>query len=117
MTTSRASSVAPASSSHRLSLPPTAFSKLSFPCSNTEPPEPIPEQSSNPLPLPPKDRKSSVTSGKRHVRKNPLIMTSGAAASMARRFDETEPMGEPEGPPTTAHLTRPKNTLKDLQQL
>ena len=112
--TSRASSVAPtSSSSHRLSLPPTAFSKLSFP-STADPPEPIPEQSGNPLPLPPKDRKSSVTSGKRHVRKNPLIMTSGAAASMARRFDETEPMGEPEGPPTTAHLTRPKDTQKDF---
>ena len=112
--TSRASSVAPtSSSSHRLSLPPTAFSKLSFP-STADPPEPIPEQSGNPLPLPPKDRKSSVTSGKRHVRKNPLIMTSGAAASMARRFDETEPMGEPEEPPTTAHLTRPKDTQKDF---
>ena len=112
-TTSRASSVAPASSSHRLSLPPTAFSKLSFSSSNTDPPEPILEQSSNPLPLPPKDRKSSVTSGKRHVRKNPLIMTSGAAASMARRFDETEPTCDPDQPSAT-NFNRSKDTQKEF---
>ena len=32
-----------------------------------------------------------MTTGKRHVRKNPLILTSGAAASMARRFETEEP--------------------------
>ena len=42
----------------------------------------------NPLPLPPKDRKSSVTSGgKRHTRKNPLIIPTGMAANMARRAE------------------------------
>jgi len=44
----------------------------------------------NPLPLPPKDRKSSVTSGKRHIRKNPLIIPGGAAASMLRRVESED---------------------------
>lgn len=106
---SRASTITPHSSSHRLSLPPTAFSKFSLP-SHSEPPDSIPEQS-NPLPLPPKDRKGSVTSGKRHVRKNPLIMTSGAAASMARRLGE-DGDEDVERPPSSN--LRAKNTQKDL---
>jgi hypothetical protein len=82
-----------AAASHRLSLPPSAsaFSRLAEHCVEeggaggaAAPP--------NPLPLPPKDRKSSVTAGKRHVRKNPLIIPSGAAASMARRAEDSTGM-------------------------
>ena len=104
-------SPSPHASSHRLSLPPTsaplqpqsqvysgAHRKQSYDqerdvynqhsSSNLD--EPV-----NPLPLPPKDRKSSVTSGgKRHTRKNPLIIPSGIAANMARRAElsEDEPL-------------------------
>merc|ERR1719481_2076716 len=59
------------SSSHnRLSLPPSSnifsFSKLSIPQS-TDSDSTQEGAAANPLPLPPKDRKSSVTSGKRHI--------------------------------------------------
>ena len=94
---------------NRLSLPPTS-SHLPQSFSSYNPPDPdhhIPshtkpellplphttssEEPINPLPLPPKDRKSSVTSGgKRHTRKNPLIIPSGMAASMARRAEATD---------------------------
>jgi len=99
--------------SNRLSLPPSSsiFSsaKVSL-SSQTLDPDPLPSQGfsndpPNPIPLPPKEGKSHVTVGKRHIRKNPLILTSGAAASMARRFEtEAEP-----GPPPTAPV-RTKNT-------
>jgi hypothetical protein len=77
---------------HRLSLPPSAaaFTKLELHQSIDNSSNSITEPAAaNPLPLPPKDRKSSVTAGgKRHVRKNPLIIPSGAAASMARRAED-----------------------------
>ena len=81
-----------AAASHRLSLPPTAsaFSRLAEHC--VEEGGAGGAAASNPLPLPPKDRKSSVTAGKRHVRKNPLIIPSGAAASMARRAEDSTGM-------------------------
>jgi hypothetical protein len=40
-------------------------------------------------------------------------MTSGAAASMARRFDETEPTCDPDQP-SSATCTRPKDTQKEF---
>ncbi len=78
-----------AAANHRLSLPPSAsaFSRLAEHC--VEEGGAGGAAASNPLPLPPKDRKSSVTAGKRHVRKNPLIIPSGAAASMARRAEDS----------------------------
>ena len=85
LTTTKTFSAPPAAASHhRLSLPPSAgafvkLEHLSDSCTL---------ELANPLPLPPKDRKSSVTAGKRHVRKNPLIISSGAAASMARRAED-----------------------------
>ena len=91
------SAPSPAQSFHRLSLPPTAsiFSQISTAPeptapSSVYPPDPPPTEDafSNPLPLPPKDRKSSVTAGKRHIRKNPLIIPSGASASMVRRVED-----------------------------
>jgi len=84
-----------ASSSHRLSLPPTSsvfsHSKVSLVSQTLEKEtNNISEEISNPIPLPPKEGKSHVTTGKRHVRKNPLILTSGAAANMARRFEHED---------------------------
>jgi hypothetical protein len=86
-------------SHHRLSLPPSAaaFTKLELLPSvdNAGGGTAMQEQAgmeaaANPLPLPPKERKSSVrVGGKRHVRKNPLIIPSGAAASMARRAEDS----------------------------
>merc|ERR1719158_2038036 len=121
-TTSRSStSTLTSTSSHRLSLPPTAFSKFSFPHAIEPVDPPIPEVSNNPLPLPPKDRKSSVTSGKRHVRKNPLIMTSGAAASMARRFEteeNTAARAENDAAPShSMHTQKTKNTHKQFSPM
>merc|ERR1719400_46112 len=81
--------------SHRLSLPPSSsvftFNKPTTLPSLSSDVDISETESSNPLPLPPKEGKSHVTTGKRHVRKNPLILTSGAAASMARRFETEEP--------------------------
>ena len=100
--------------SNRLSLPPTSsiFSsaKVSL-SSQTLDRDPLPSQGfsndpPNPIPLPPKEGKSHVTVGKRHIRKNPLILTSGAAASMARRFESDE---SGSGPPPAAPV-RTKNT-------
>ena len=97
MTTSYSAKNSPnPSSQHRLSLPPTSapvgmsqssHRKQSYDVDthNSQVDEPV-----NLLPLPPKDRKSSVTSGKRHTRKNPLIIPSGIAANMARRAELTE---------------------------
>jgi len=83
-----------ASSTHRLSLPPTSsvfsHSKVSLMSQTLEKENNISEEISNPIPLPPKEGKSHVTTGKRHVRKNPLILTSGAAANMARRFENED---------------------------
>ena len=100
-------------SNNRLSLPPSSsiFSsaKVSL-SSQTLDRDPLPSQvstdPSNPIPLPPKEGKSHVTTGKRHVRKNPLILTSGAAASMARRFETEE---SSTGSPPSAPL-KTKNT-------
>ena len=81
--------------SHRLSLPPSSsvftFNKPPLPCLSSDLDLSTEPDNSNPLPLPPKEGKSLVTTGKRHVRKNPLILTSGAAANMARRFETDEP--------------------------
>jgi len=84
------------SSSHRLSLPPSAstFSRLADHGAESGEEDGAGGAAPNPLPLPPKDRKSSVTAGKRHVRKNPLIIASGAAASMARRAEDSTGMRE-----------------------
>ena len=101
MKSSSASSVHSASS-HRLSLPPSSsvFSNKScFQTLETVSDRDVTSQLSlvqgnnlsNPIPLPPKEGKSHVTTGKRHIRKNPLILTSGAAANMARRFENDEP--------------------------
>eukprot|EP00092_Neocalanus_flemingeri_P101629 GFUD01129951.1.p1 GENE.GFUD01129951.1~~GFUD01129951.1.p1 ORF type:complete len:1100 (+),score=246.67 GFUD01129951.1:50-3349(+) len=117
------SSTISSSSHNRLSLPPSSnifsFSKLSIP-QNIES-DSIPEGfNTNPLPLPPKDRKSSVTAGKRHIRKNPLIMTSGAAASMARRFETDEPAARDDPEPlygaghTNTYTQKTKNTQKQF---
>ncbi len=80
-------------SSHRLSLPPSASTFGKLLADHPDSGGPVDQMAggaitSNPLPLPPKDRKSSVTAGKRHVRKNPLIIPSGAAANMARRAED-----------------------------
>ena len=88
------STPSPSQSFHRLSLPPSA-SVFTLPKGSQIDPSPC-DEVSNPLPLPPKERKSSVTTGKRHVRKNPLIIPSGAAASMLRRVEIDS---EPEPPP------------------
>ena len=106
----KSSSVSSMSSvaSNRLSLPPSSsiFSSAKVSLSS-QTLDPLPSQGfsndpSNPIPLPPREGKSHVTVGKRHIRKNPLILTSGAAASMARRFETEEP-----GP---AAPVRTKNT-------
>lgn len=110
--TASISNISTASSStltnNRLSLPPSSsvfsYSKPSFPTlqpsHNTQPPT-----DNNPLPLPPKEGKSHVTAGKRHVRKNPLILTSGAAANMARRLET-----EDSAPTPTPSSLKPKNS-------
>jgi len=60
---------------------------------------------SNPLPLPPKDRKSSVGAGKRHIRKNPLIIPGGVAASMVRRVEhDSEKSSINHQPPKPEHI-------------
>ena len=102
-----------AQTSHRLSLPPTStffnFNKPPLPATlGPEVEVPVETDNSNPLPLPPKEGKSLVTTGKRHVRKNPLILTSGAAASMARRFETEEPSSTVQS--TTNNPQRNKNT-------
>ena len=99
--------------SHRLSLPPSSsvftFNKpTTLPSLNSDVDiSAVETDSSNPLPLPPKEGKSHVTTGKRHVRKNPLILTSGAAASMARRFETEE---HSSGQSTSNNPQRNKNT-------
>jgi len=95
------SSPSPSTSFHRLSLPPTA-SVFKIPDMD-QIHAPLIEEGANPLPLPPKDRKSSVTSGKRHIRKNPLIIPSGAAASMVRRLEDNVEL-EPVPPPNRTKL-------------
>ena len=98
-----------------LNLPCSFFSKNVFP-SQTLDREPSISQAdnvSNPIPLPPKEGKSHVTAGKRHVRKNPLILTSGAAASMARKFetDDSNTTSNVDNQPITSNiLNRIKNT-------
>ena len=101
---------------NRLSLPPSSNvfsqSKSSLQHSQTST---LPSTSyqapsyDNPIPLPPKDGKSLVTAGKRHVRKNPLILTSGAAASMARRFGEEDQ--QPQHPPPL-----PSSSLRSVKR-
>ena len=81
------SSLPPHASVHRRSLPPSVMMPAELELAPAKI-APLAEEVSNPLPLPPKDRKSSVTSGRRHIRKNPLIIPSGAAASMARRLED-----------------------------
>jgi len=113
------SSTISSSSHNRLSLPPSSnifsFSKLSIPLS-TDSDSAQEGLAANPLPLPPKDRKSSVTAGKRHIRKNPLIMTSGAAASMARRFETDEPAARGDTD-INNHTQKTKNTQKQFSPM
>ena len=106
------SSVASAAASHRLSLPPTSsvFSYSRPPAPGLAADREATPDPGNPIPLPPREGKSHVTAGKRHVRKNPLILTSGVA-SAARRFESDEPAPAPgsQAAPVTGS-GRTKNT-------
>lgn len=99
---------APAKPPHRFSLPPTShvwnrMSEPSMPGLETINQNEV--DASNPLPLPPKDRKTSVTSGRRHVRKNPLIIPTGAAARMLQNAEQEVP--QPVQQPPKNNYRRP----------